>query len=76
MLNDLWRYDPDTNMWTWMSGSDTVRPGSGIYGTLGIPDSLNVPGGREKSISWTDSSGKLWLFGGYGYEISSTLPLR
>ena len=21
-LNDLWRYDPDNDMWTWMSGSD------------------------------------------------------
>jgi len=25
-----------------------------------------MPGGRRGSISWIDSFGNLWLFGGYG----------
>jgi len=49
--------------WTWMSGADTVNA-SGVYGTLGVAAASNVPGGREAAISWTDSSGNLWVFGG------------
>ena len=65
ILNDLWRYDPAANMWTWMSGSNTVDPPA-TYGTKGTPSAANVPGGRYASISWLDSSSNLWLFGGYG----------
>jgi hypothetical protein len=70
-LNDLWKYSPTTNVWTWMGGSDTVadypncRPG--VYGTEGVPAPGNVPGARTDAVSWTDSSGNLWLFGGLGY---------
>ena len=65
-LNDLWRYDT-TGKWTWMSGADTVDQ-SGIYGIKGTPDPENVPGARDRSISWTDSAGNLWLFGGVGFD--------
>jgi N-acetylneuraminic acid mutarotase len=69
-LNDLWKFDPSTNEWTWMSGSSTT-PGSdnsepGVYGTLGTPGAGNVPGGRTVAASWIDKSGNLWLFGGVG----------
>ena len=63
-LNDLWRYDAD-GQWTWMSGANTVN-GVGILGTIGVPDAANVPCSRTNSISWTDSDGNLWLFGGWG----------
>ncbi len=59
------------NEWTWMSGSST-KNANGVYGTLGVPSSSNVPGGREWSVSWTDSSGNLWLFGGFGYDSIGT----
>lgn len=26
-----------------------------------------MPGAREGAAAWTDNSGNLWLFGGYGY---------
>jgi len=61
-LNDLWRWDGTS--WTWIAGSDTLDQ-PGIYGTKGIPSPSNVPGARERSVSWTDASGNLWLFGGY-----------
>jgi N-acetylneuraminic acid mutarotase len=64
-LNDLWKYD-GTN-WTWVSGSNTVDQ-KGTYGTEGVAAVGNVPGAREGSVSWTDSSGNLWLFGGWGYD--------
>ncbi|MGB8960035.1 MAG: kelch repeat-containing protein, partial [Candidatus Aminicenantales bacterium] len=66
-LNDLWKYDPTTLDWTWVSGSNIVYQ-AGIYGTKGIADSSNIPGARATAISWLDSSGRLWLFGGYGYD--------
>ena len=33
-LNDLWRYDIATGMWTWMNGANTVEQ-VGTYGTPG-----------------------------------------
>ena len=42
-----------------------ATPGaSGEYGTLGVGSGSNYPGAREGAVSWTDSSGNLWLFGG------------
>ena len=66
-LNDLWNYDPTSNEWTWISGSDSVDQ-PGIYGTRGEPSPTNVPGGRWEAVSWIDASGRLWLFGGMGYD--------
>jgi N-acetylneuraminic acid mutarotase len=69
-LNDLWKYNPTTNQWTWVSGSDSTNT-TGVYGTKGQADASNQPGARGASISWIDSSGNLWLFGGAGYDASS-----
>ena len=52
---------------TWVSGSNKIY-NYGVYGTKGTAHSDNVPGGRHSSISWTDSSGNLWLFGGWGHD--------
>jgi Kelch motif len=78
-LNDLWEYSPsatgDTGEWTWMAGSNTVGGNggqSGIYGTLGMPASSNIPGGRDAAVSWTDASGNIWLFGGFGADSNGT----
>src|SRR5262249_16546264 len=62
-LNDLWKYDPSTNAWTWVSGSNTYNQ-VGIYGYQWIASPANIPGARSDSFSWTDSSGNFWLFGG------------
>jgi len=71
-LNDLWKYDPATLEWTWVSGSNTVDQ-TGTYGTQGIDAPSNVPGARHRAVSWTDPSGKLWLFGGYGYDSAGNM---
>jgi N-acetylneuraminic acid mutarotase len=65
MFNDLWKYTPSSQQWTWVSGANTANS-SGVYGTLGIGSTANVPPARELAISWTDSIGNLWLFGGAG----------
>jgi N-acetylneuraminic acid mutarotase len=76
-LNDLWKFNPTTGQWTWMSGSNILQnladPGIaygqiGTYGTLGIPAPDNVPGTRVSAAGWADSSGHLWVFGGWGFD--------
>jgi len=65
-LNDLWKYNPTTNEWTWMSG-DNAKDVNGVYGNKGVSDANNKPGSRYLSASWSDASGNLWLFGGVGF---------
>lgn len=70
--NDLWKYNTASNQWTWMSGSSTIN-NFGIYGTLGVASSSNIPGARAYGTSWIDNSGNLWLFGGEGYDAAGSL---
>jgi N-acetylneuraminic acid mutarotase len=64
-LNDLWKFSPASGTWTWVSGSNTINA-QGVYGTQGVAAATNVPGARLDSVSWIDSTGNLWLFGGQG----------
>ncbi len=69
ILNDLWKYSPGNvatpGQWTWMGGSNSnSQPGS--YGTQGMAAPGNVPGARLGAVSWTDTSGNFWMFGGSG----------
>jgi N-acetylneuraminic acid mutarotase len=68
LLNDLWRYNPATNQWTWMNGSTTSAGATAVFGTLGTSAQGNQPGGRNAAVSWTDNSGNFWLFGGGGLD--------
>jgi N-acetylneuraminic acid mutarotase len=72
-LNDLWRYNPTTNLWTWVSGPNKGFSGGGVYGTLGVAAPGNVPGQRKYSLSWIDTLGNLWLFGGQGYDSRNVI---
>jgi N-acetylneuraminic acid mutarotase len=83
-LNDLWKFDVSTHLWTWMGGSSTyvaqVDGGagqSGVYGRLGVPAAGNVPGSRGQGMAWADKSGNFWLFGGDGYASNGLIgPLN
>lgn len=44
-LNDLWKFDPATREWTWVSGSD-IPDQAGVYGIKCLADPSNVPGGE------------------------------
>ncbi len=70
LFNDLWRFDPATLEWAWMSGSDVLDP-RGIYGTKNVGDLMNFPGGRALPMSWRDASGRFWLFGGWGCDTDN-----
>jgi N-acetylneuraminic acid mutarotase len=69
LLNDLWKYNPTTGQWTWVSGDNTID-NFGVYGTKGTAAATNKPGGRYYPISWIDASGNFWIFGGGGYAAS------
>ena len=71
-LNDLWQYNPSSGEWTWISGASTQGM-RGLYGTQGTGAAGNAPGARVTAMSWTDASGNLWLFGGFGYDQQGTL---
>jgi hypothetical protein len=60
-------YASATLLWEWLDGTTTTDQ-AGIYGILGVPAATNLPGGRDSGMTWIDSKGNLWLFGGYGYD--------
>jgi hypothetical protein len=64
--NDLWKFSPRANTWTWVSGSNTGSA-AGVYGTQGTASTSNVPaanGSGSHGVNWIDTGGNLWLFGG------------
>jgi len=78
-LNDLWVYTPNATdgqpgTWAWIKGSNTGSQ-NGIYGpmTRGYYTHYTfTPGGRSNATHWVDGLGQLWLFGGEGYDATST----
>lgn len=62
-LNDLWKFNPTAKTWTWAGGSN-LENAVGVYGALGAASTSNVPGSRYSAVSWIDTSGNFWLFGG------------
>ena len=63
-LNDIWKYNPFTNEWTWMKGSNSLVNVFPNYGVKGISSITNDPGSRVAYSHWVDLSGSLYLFGG------------
>jgi N-acetylneuraminic acid mutarotase len=70
-FNDLWKFDPTTGLWTWVSGSSSEGQ-AGVYGTQTVPSASNVPGSRIPNASWTDTAGNLWLSGGFGIDSAGS----
>lgn len=62
-FNDLWSYNPTSGLWTWVGGANTAG-NAGNYGSLGVPAAGNLPPARTGAVSWVDSAGVFWLFGG------------
>ena len=73
-INDLWKYNVSTGIWTWISGTGNASD-TGSYGTIGVPSANNYPSARETTLFWQDSSYNFWLAGGAGGKISSSSPL-
>jgi N-acetylneuraminic acid mutarotase len=69
LLSDLWMFNPATNQWTWMDGSNIANVG-GAYGTLGSASNANFSGSRQAAMSWV-SGGNFWLFGGQAQDANN-----
>lgn len=65
----LFRFDIATNQWAWMAGSSTPQAAP-VYGTLGVPNAANTPGGRMVHTRWVDHNNNLWIFGGHSYATT------
>ena len=72
LLNDLWKYNPATNQWTWIKGDQIINQ-LGTYGSLAAPNATNKPGARQTPCTWTDANGNFWMFGGWGYGANASL---
>jgi len=81
LCSDVWVFEPAANEWAWMNGAAQFGGYScpyakSIYGVPGTPAATNTPSGRAGSASWTDLSGNLWLFGGYGWSNGNVFDLN
>jgi len=69
----LWRWTYNQNATTapehldMVSGAKAIDQ-AGVYGTQGTASPSNMPGSRQFAVSWRDSSGHFWLFGGSGFD--------
>ena len=68
--SDLWKFDPKTNLFTWVSG-DQLPNQQAVYGIKGISTKDNKPGERTEASDWIDKQGNLWFYGGYIYKPGS-----
>src|ERR1022692_3346135 len=62
---------PLQSQWMWVEGSNSAGQ-PGLFGTLGVPSSSNIPGARFSPSMWADSNGKRWFFGGSGFDSVGT----
>lgn len=63
VFNDLWKYDPTTNQWTFMKG-DMVVNGIGNYGVKGVEAPANLPPARLSYTKWKGLDGSFYIFAG------------
>lgn len=75
--DNLWKYDVNANVWTWMKGSGPSTNHPPVYGQQGVPSATNSPGERVTPQTWTDNDGNLWLFGGASYlDVNMGAPFN
>ncbi|MES1197863.1 MAG: kelch repeat-containing protein, partial [Chitinophagaceae bacterium] len=71
LLNSINAQITTNTPWIWVKGTNTLNS-PGVYGIKGVASSLNNPGARDAGVTWNDNKGNLWLFGGYGYDVTGT----
>lgn len=63
--NDLWIFNSQNLEWTKVKGGSGYPPPHS-YGIKGISNVFNLPPGNFGSCVWTDKTGALFMFGGWG----------
>jgi hypothetical protein len=74
LYNDLWKYNLQTALWTWIGGPNFgIADGTtaGVHGMRGVAALGNIPSPRSGAAGWIDSGDNLWLFGGQ-YSVTGT----
>ncbi len=66
-LNDVWKYNIDSSLWTWMHGDSIESPPSN-YGKIDAAAATNTPGGRNLATGWVGKDGLFWMYGGFGLD--------
>ena len=67
-LADLWEYDVDSGMWTFLDGNDVLYQPR-IISSFQEYNGTNTPGRRLGGSAWTDGSNLYLLGGGIGNNI-------
>ena len=71
-MTDLWMFNPSTQMWTWVNGSQTTGITSTIVGAQGVFNAGNQPLSLGWGVfTWTTPDNHLWLYGGSGGGATS-----
>lgn len=67
--NDIWKFSPATNLWTWIQGEQGTLTAPARYGVRGVFSAGNLPASALNYSSWTDnnlfylrSSNQIWTF--------------
>lgn len=67
-MNDLWKFDLSSGLWTWLSGANAIDQ-TAIYESKGVASPDNRPGARFAQSMVIDPSGTLlYVFGGSGTD--------
>ncbi|XP_071078795.1 uncharacterized protein [Haliotis cracherodii] len=67
--SDMWRYLVHNNTWEFLSGyRSSCHPA--VYGRKHEYSLDNHPGCRRRGSAWTDTAGRLWLYGGDGTDTA------
>ncbi|MBK8612762.1 MAG: hypothetical protein IPN85_04600 [Flavobacteriales bacterium] len=69
---DVWRYDPVVEEWTWLWGSGMLNETSD-HGTLGVAAPTNTPGGRFGSVAVAKGDSVVYHFGGFTPFVANDL---
>jgi hypothetical protein len=71
--NDLWKYSPASNEWTWTGGTSFMND-PGTYTATCASSTTELPSARhENRACWTDANGFFWFFSGYNGPVMNDL---
>ncbi|MBB6369601.1 kelch repeat-containing protein [Chryseobacterium shigense] len=73
---DLWKFNSSQKKWQWINGNENsfFKSYTGDllnYGTINVENKRNAPGRRIDAMSWIDTNGNLWMFGGQVPQVNS-----
>ncbi len=74
-VDDFWKFDIKTKSWSLLNGAETFNAkGRQLSNGKAV---IDLPPARSGALTWTDSKGDFWMFGGsyFDSKLSKTLYL-